>query len=183
VPAVLSEINKRLVAVLEAAHPEFRDVGRHPGRMTVDDIKALSVFAPALRVGLFGKISTSRLPTDETLLSVPFAAAVITSETDLIDSQDRAIALALAVQGTLSDFAPGMADEERDWAAISGVGLCEDLAIDIAEGEELEAEGIALWAVLFKVPVIVGVDRAKAESEIPFQVDMPDDIDIEEIVL
>jgi len=180
---MLAEINKRLVAVLETAHPEFRDVGRHRGRMTVEDIRALSVFSPALRVGLFGKISAVRLPTDESLLSVPFAAAVVASDGDLIDSQDRAIALALTVQDTLSGFAPGMADEERAWPAIPGVGLCEDLAIDIAEGEELEKDGIALWAVLFKVPVIVGVDRAKAESEVTMEIELPEGFDIEEMDL
>jgi len=170
---MLAEINGRLVAVLEDAHPEFRDVGRHRGRMTVEDVRAVTLFSPALRVGLFGKISTARLPTNETLLSVPFAAAVIVSAGDLLDSQDTAIALSLAVQSTLSGFAPGAADDVREWSALPGVGLCEDLAIDIAEGEELEADGIALWAVLFRVPVIVGVDLARADGESTVGIEFP----------
>lgn len=177
---MLVEINKRLVTALTEAHPEFRDVGRHRGRMTVEDVQKVSVFSPALRVGLFGKISTTRLASDETLLTVPFAAAVIVSDGDLLDSQDKAIALALDVQDTLAAFAPGMANEDRDWPALPGIGLCDDLAIDIAEGEELEKDGIALWAVLFKVTVILGVDRAREEAESPVDIEFPDDFAIEE---
>ncbi len=179
---MLVEISQRLVAMLTDAHPQFRDVGRHRGRMTVEDVQAVSVFSPALRIGLFGKISTAHLPTGETILHVPFAAAVIVSEGELLDSQDKAIALALAVQDTLADFAPGRADADRDWLALPGIGLCDDLAIDIAEGEELEKDGIALWAVLFKVPVVVGVDRAREEGESPVELELPENFDISEIL-
>nr|WP_298095934.1 hypothetical protein [uncultured Shinella sp.] len=161
---MLVEVNERLVKVLAAAHPEFRDVGRHHGRMTIEAIKDLVVFSPALRVGPFGKIVPRLQPNGETELTVPFAAAVIASEGGNLDSQDKAIKLALDIAGTLNGFAPGQANEDSDWPAIPGVGLCHDVAIDIAAGEELEEAGIALWVCLFKVCFTVGPDRAYAEA-------------------
>lgn len=177
---MLAEINKRLVTLLEAAHPELRDVGRHRGRMSADDIKRLAVFSPALRVGLFGKLATEDLPSGERVLVVPFAAAVIVSEGELIDSQDKAIALALQVETTVAGLIPGAADEDRAWPALSGVGLAEELSIDIADGDELDAEGIALWAVLFKIRVVVGEAWARAEAEEPIEIIMPEGFDLED---
>lgn len=177
---MLAEINKRLVALLETAHPEFRDVGRHRGRMSADDIRQIAVFSPGLRIGLFGKLATEDLPSGERVLVVPFAAAVIVSEGELIDSQDRAIALALKVETTIAGLIPGAADEEREWPALSGVGLAEELSIDISDGDELDADGIALWAVLFKIRVIVGEDWARAEAEEPVEITLPEGFDLED---
>ncbi|MCQ4630935.1 hypothetical protein GB927_012855 [Shinella sp. CPCC 100929] len=178
---MLAEINKRLSILLETRHPEFRDVGRHRGRMSVEDIKAIGVFAPALRIGLFGKLTTEDLPSGERVLVVPFAAAVITAEGDLLDSQDRAIALALAVETSLARITPGAADEDRDWPALSGVGLAEDLSIDIADGNDLDDEGIALWAVLFKIRVIIGENFAREGAEEAIQIIWPEGFDPAEI--
>lgn len=174
---MLVEVNERLVKVLETAHPEFRDVGRHHGRMTIEAIKDLVVFSPALRVGPFGKISTMKLASGETELTVPFAAAVIASEGNNLDSQDKAIKQALAISGTLNGCAPGQANEDRDWQAIPGVGLCHDVAIDIAAGEELEEAGIALWVCLFKVCFTVGPDRAYADATAPVDLEFDERID------
>ncbi|MCW5708675.1 hypothetical protein [Shinella sp.] len=178
---MLAEINKRLVVLLEAAHPEFRDVGRHRGRMSVEDIRKLIVFSPALRIGLFGKLSTEDLPSGERVLVVPFAAAVIVCEGELIDSQDMAIALALKVETTLARIIPGAPDEDRDWPILPGVGLPEELSIDIADGDELDADGIALWAVLFKIRVVIGEDLARAGAEDEIEIVLPDDFDPAEI--
>lgn len=174
---MLVEINERLVKVLETAHPEFRDVGRHHGRMTPEQIKDLVVFSPALRIGPFGKISTMKLASGETELTVPFAAAVIASEGNNLDSQDKAIKQALAISGTLNGYAPGRADEDRNWPALPGVGLCHDVAIDIAAGTDLEEEGIAVWAALFKVCITVGADRAYAEATAPVDLEFDERID------
>ncbi len=178
---MLTEINTRLVKVLATRHPEFRDVDRHPGRMTVDDIKRVAAFSPALRIGPFGKISTQKLANGELELSVPFAAAVITNEVGLLESQDMAIKLAAAVSRTLPGFAPGMANEDDNWPAMPGVGLCQDVAIDIAAGTELEDDGIALWAVLFKVCVTIGEDLAFAEATAAVDLEFSGRIDPTEV--
>lgn len=161
---MLAEINKRIVTMITARHQEFRDVGRHRGRMTPEDVKTAGAFAPAARVGLFGRLRSEREPSGQVCVRVPFAIAIIAAEGDLIDSQDRAIALAVAVQNSVAGFIPGAADAELDWPALQGVGLPEDIELDISDADWLDDEGIALWAVLFTVSIDLGDSFAAIEA-------------------
>ena len=46
----------------------------------------------------------------------------------------------------------------------------------------LDADGVALWAVLFKVPIELGTNFAATDATDPVEIEMPEDFDIAEIL-
>ncbi|KQZ87200.1 hypothetical protein ASD64_07090 [Mesorhizobium sp. Root157] len=166
--SVLTAIRSRLKDLVVAAHPDFRDVNLHYGRLEADEVRKISMFTPAARVGVFGPVRSEYLPTGELKIMPRFAAVAIAREGDLLESTDTAMDLAVALAATFAAWCPGAAlvDGAGDITspALLGVGLPEAISVEPSPARELEAEGIALWGCLFTVPVVIGVDLAKEEA-------------------
>lgn len=179
---MLAEIRERLIARLETEVPELRDVGAHFGRMTPEEVKRVSAFPPACRCGLFGRVTSDFLASGEQVILSQFAAVIITRERDLLAAHDAAMELAVRCQAAIGAWRPGLGDAEADPALpnLPGVGLPKDIAIDVSADVSLDKEGVALWAVLFKLPVIIGENLAETEAAGLYEITGYDDLaDIE----
>lgn len=165
---VLTSIRSRLKDLVVAAHPEFRDVDLHYGRLEADEVRKISMFTPAARVGIFGRVQSEFLPTGELKIMPRFAAVAIARSGDLLESTDTAMDFALALAATFAAWRPGAAQLDDDGnvtsPALLGVGLPEAISVEPSPAAALEAEGIALWGCLFSVPVVIGVDLAREEA-------------------
>lgn len=165
---VLTAIRSRMKDLVKASHPQFRDVDLHYGRLEADEVRKISMFTPAARVGIFGSVRSEYLPTGELKITPRFAAVAIARDGDLLESSDTAMDFAIALAATFAAWCPGAAllDDEGEVTspALLGVGLPEAISIEPSPAAELEAEGIALWGCLFTVPVVIGVDLAKEEA-------------------
>ncbi len=154
--------------LVAARHPEFREVALHYGRLEADEVRRISMFTPAARVGVFGLVRSEFLPTGELKLMPRFAAVAIARDGDLLESTDTAMHFALAMAMTVAAWRPGAAlsDEagEITAPAVKDVGLPEAISVEPSPAAALESEGIALWGCLFTVPVVIGVDLAKEEA-------------------
>ncbi len=166
---VLASIRARLRDLVKARHPEFADVDLHYGRLTPDEVRTITAFSPACRVGIFGSIKTETLPSGEVKLAPRFAAVVLVRSGDLVESTDTALALATALSPTIAAWCPGAALTDIEGVEIAprirGVGLPEALTIEPSPAAELEREGIALWGCLFTVPVVIGASLSEAEAQ------------------
>jgi hypothetical protein len=164
---VLAPIRARLRDLVKARHPEFVDVDLHYGRLTPQEVRNITAFSPACRVGIFGSVKTELLPSGELKLFPRFAAVVLVRSGDLVESTDTALALAMALSPTIAGWCPGAAitDGAETSPRIRGIGLPEALTIEPSPAAELEKEGIALWGCLFTVPVVIGASLSEAEAQ------------------
>lgn len=166
---VLSSIRARLRDLVQARHPEFAEVDLHYGRLTPDEVRDITAFSPACRVGIFGSIKSETLPSGEVKLLPRFAAVVLVRSGDLVESTDAALALATALSPTIAAWCPGVAVTDVAGAVVSprirGVGLPEAITIEPSPAAELEKEGIALWGCLFTVPIVIGASLSEAEAQ------------------
>ena len=165
---VLAPIRARLRDLVKARHPEFVDVDLHYGRLTPEEVRNISAFSPACRVGIFGSIKSETLPSGEVKLFPRFAAVVMVRSGDLVESTDTALALATALAPTIAAWCPGAALTDIEGAEIPrirGVGLPEAITIEPSPAGDLEKEGIALWGCLFTVPVAIGASLSELEAQ------------------
>lgn len=175
---VLTSIRDRLCDLLKAQHPEFNDVDLHYGRLTPDEVRQITAFTPAARVGLFGPIKSDILPSGEIKLSPRFVAVALVKETDLLKTTDLAMKLALDMAATISIWLPGIRLTDKQGIEIApplfGVGLPEAITVEPSPAPELEAEGIALWGCLFTVPVVVGTSLSEQDGTAMVDIFMSD---------
>jgi len=179
---MLTDLRDRFKVHLRDAVPGFREVKEHPGRLEDQEIKAqISGLTPSCRVGLWGRVPIEHMPDGQVLIRPGFAVAIIVKSTDLVRSHDEAMGLAVETINALAGFIPGEANEARSWDPLTGVGLIENLSLDISSNDMLDREGIALWGVLCAVPIRMGVSLATVEAEQTVDLTFPEGFDIEEL--
>ncbi|MBX8802497.1 hypothetical protein HBA92_17280 [Ochrobactrum sp. MR28] len=165
---VLTSIRDRLRDLIKAELPEFKDVDLHYGRLMPDEVRKITAFAPAARVGLFGSVKSDILPSGEIKLSPRFAAVALTKTGDLLTSTDEAMQLALDMAAVISIWRPGIPlfDKQGIETAppLFGVGLPEAITVEPSPAPELENEGIALWGCLFTVPIVIGTSLSEQDG-------------------
>lgn len=179
---MLTDLRDRFKIHLRDAVPGFREVKEHPGRLEDQEIKdQISGLTPSCRVGLWGRVPIEYMPDGQVVIHPRFAVAIITKSTDLVRSHDEAMALTIETVKALAAFIPGEANEARSWDPLTGVGLIENLSLDISANDMLDKAGIATWAVLCAVPIRMGVSLARVEAEQTVDLTFPDGIDIAEM--
>lgn len=170
---MLTSLRRRFIDHLKAAHSDFRDIKAHYGRLEESEIEKISAQTPAARVGLWGRIGTEIVADGQIVIRPGFAIAVITKSTDLIRSHDEAMRLSTDVVAGLGSFVPGAPNSENAIEALPGVGLVENISLDISNSNALEAKGIALWGVLCNVPIRIGLSLASQEAAGLYDVEWP----------
>lgn len=178
---MLATLRDRFKAHLKDSVTGFREVKEHPGRLEESEIMKISGLTPSGRVGLWGRVGAEFMEDGQLLVRPGFAIAIIVKSTDLVRSHDEAMALARETLEVLAAFIPGAVNEEKGWDALTGVGLPENLSIDISSNQKLDDAGIALWGVLCSVPIRMGVSLARQEAEFEPELEFPDGIDIAEM--
>lgn len=174
---VLTSIRDRLRDLIKAQILEFIDVDLHYGRLTSDDVRKITAFPPAARVGLFGSVKSDILPSGEIKLSPRFAAVAITKTGDLLSSTDQAMRLALEMAATISIWRPGIRLTDTGGIETApplfGVGLPEAMTVEPSPAPELENEGIALWGCLFTVPIVIGTSLSEQNGGMLIDISAP----------
>lgn len=174
---MLTDLRSRFITHLKALHPDFKDINAHPGRLDVDEIKSISARTPAARVGVWGSIATEATADGQIIIRPGFAIAIIAKATHLLSAHDVAMRLASDVATGLGTFVPGAANIDTEQDILPGVGLVENISMDISDTKELNAKGIALWGVLCHVPIRAGMSLARAEAHRDIVVEYPDGFD------
>lgn len=176
---ILTSIRNRLRDLIKAEHSQFLDVDLHYGRLTPDEVRKITAFPPAARVGLFGSIKSDILPSGEIKISPRFAAVAVTKTGDLLTSTDEAMQLALSMAATISVWRPGIRLIDTNGVETApplfGVGLPEAITVEPSPAPELENEGIALWGCLFTVPVVIGSSLSEQDGSSLMDISMSDD--------
>lgn len=171
---LLTQIRKRIITKIKTDVPEFMDCDAHFGRMTSKEVMRISSYPPAMRAGIFGAIKSGHLPSGQFVMMPRFAIAIITREADLLLAHDTAMDLAVKTKIAISNWMVGQAHEETPYGpvdALGGVGTPEDITIDISADDSLDKEGVALLAVLFTLPIVMGENLAQQDGEFEVAID------------
>lgn len=171
---ILSEIRSRIITKVKNDVPDFKDCAAHFGRMTSEEVRRISAYPPAMRAGIFGAIKSGHLPSGQFVMVPRFAIAIITREVDLLQAHDTAMNLAVKTKIAISNWMVGQAHENVPYGpvdALCGVGTPEDITIDISADDSLDKEGIALLAVLFTLPIVMGESLAQQDGETQITID------------
>lgn len=174
---VLTSIRDRLRDLIRAELPEFNDVDLHYGRLTPEEVRKITAFTPAARVGLFGSVKSDILPSGEIKVSPRFAAVALTKTGDLLTSTDQAMRMALEMAAAISVWRPGIRLTDTDGIEIApplfGVGLPEAITVEPSPAPELENEGIALWGCLFTVSIVIGTNLSEQNGGMLIDISAP----------
>lgn len=144
----LIELRSAIIADLKVFLPEIKTIEPHMGPFDLDELKAFTVRAPAIKVSLLGWRPSTDTATRELAVEAHLAAYIVTRPSGSISADTVAIGIAEALAGRLvkKSFTA-----HSEWATAIG-------CTNHYSGAARETGPIALFSVDWKTTVQIGTD-------------------------
>lgn len=151
----LVELRTALVDDFKTFLPDMRSVEAHFGPFDIDELKAFSLKAPAVRVSILGGPMTP-VSTREQEVRLQIAAYIVTSSTAALPADVAALAIGEAIVERLSG---------RSFTRWSTPA--QDLRLDNHYSGALREKGaIALFSVSWQSQIVIGRNVARERCEL-----------------
>lgn len=155
--SVVRDVRSAIVTRIKSAHPDLKDVLPHPGRYTIDDLKALLRASPACAVSLVSASKPLPRASGQVQVTLGFAAVIITRAGRVQDADDEAIDIAVRVLTDISAWVPALTVRTCKPAA--------ELHAEPLAGDEIDRAGMSAWVAMWAHDVLVGTDAIGAEID------------------
>jgi hypothetical protein len=149
---ILPQIPQRIADEVAAAMPDLASCEPHSGRFDLRELQALGARAPAVRVGVLGLGRAAEKGGPIWEHEVQLAAYVVTQDRAGLDRAAAALAIVERLV-ELVHAAPWIGDD---------MGPPEGVSADNLYGAGARAQGVALWAVVWRQAVQIGARPAHA---------------------
>lgn len=150
----LTDLRAAAISLIKESIADFRQVDKHVGRFTVDDLQAMLRASPSCKVGIVKAAKPERRASGETQFTVKMAAVVVTRATTVQDADDDAINRAVAVVSALAHWNPA--------ASVQKVQPAAGFDMDAIGDEQLDRTGMVVWAITWDHVVLLGADEIAA---------------------
>lgn len=143
---ILAQLRIAIVNGIKAKLPTLKDCKPHPGRFSLAELKATAAKTPAVRVACLG-ISEIRPVAAGVEAVTQWAAFIITGDRPQLPRDSGALTLIAALMPFIPLNCWGLDDE---------VDSARQVRADNLFSREIDANGVALWAVSWRHEVTLG---------------------------
>lgn len=144
-PALLADLPDRVADAIRAALPSLREVAAHAGRFDIDELKAFTARAPAVRVALLRVDAGVEAAGPAIRREAALAAFIVTRDAPALP-RDRAAATIAQALLTLV--------EGNRWAS-PDLGQARNVAAENLYNAGARGQGVSLWAVSWSQPLML----------------------------
>lgn len=154
VTSPLNLLRRDCVVKIEAANIGFKQVRKHVGRYSIDDLKKLHSVSPACAVGFAGFGKSRKQASGQWRVDAAMAAVIVTRAATSDDADEPGVELATKLLTVISDWRPML--------AVPLTSLAQDVRAEAIDDSVLDDAKIIVWAVLWNVEVTLGTDLVGA---------------------
>jgi len=144
-PALLAGLPDRVADAIRAALPGLREVAAHAGRFDLDELKAFTARAPAVRVALLRVDKGVEVSGPAMRREAQLAAFIVTRDAPALPRDRAAAAIAQALLALAEGARWGSPD----------LGQARSVAAENLYSAGARGQGVSLWAVSWAQPLML----------------------------
>lgn len=142
-PALLASLPDRIADAIRAALPGLREVAAHAGRFDLEELKAFTARAPAVRVALLRVDAGVEVAGPAIQREAALAAFIVTRDAPSLPRDAAAATIAQALLGLV---------EGNRWGS-PDLGQARNVAAENLYNAGTRGQGVSLWAVSWAQPL------------------------------